>query len=318
MNQIQLTILDWLLSQGSSIDPDPIPSLGDWKKRCEQSDKNWSEPIDRAIAGGFLADRTAYAFAAGYHAALQRLVPSLPPGSITAFCVTEKGGGHPRAILSRLERIDGEPNQPPLWKLNGFKSFVTCAREAEVLLVAASIGTGEDGRNRVRMVQLKRDTPGLTINPMKDLPYIPEISHGTVSLEEVEIADAQLLPGDGYSEYVKPFRTIEDLYILAAVTGYQFRAACEFGWPRELKEQLLASLACIRTLAVADPNAAQVHIALAGLRKQMNLLAVDLDPLWKETPETTKNAWERDKGLTNISVKAQSQRLETAWENYGD
>ena len=47
---------------------------------------------DQAILGGFLADRMAYAFIAGYESALQTMLPNLPTNPITSLCVTEKEG----------------------------------------------------------------------------------------------------------------------------------------------------------------------------------------------------------------------------------
>src|ERR1700710_1780230 len=57
--------------------------------------------VDRAIAGGFAADRPAWAFASGYHEALQRLVPALG-GARAALCASEDAGAHPGAIKTAL------------------------------------------------------------------------------------------------------------------------------------------------------------------------------------------------------------------------
>src|SRR5690348_2628168 len=65
-------------------------------------------PIERAILGGAAADRLAWAFAAGYAAALRGLVSEadLPEGDLAALAATEQGGAHPRAIATEL-RADG-------------------------------------------------------------------------------------------------------------------------------------------------------------------------------------------------------------------
>ena len=39
--------------------------------------------------------------------------------------------------------------------------------------------------------------------------FVPEISHAEVELDRVKVSDADVLPGDGYDDYLKPFRTIE-------------------------------------------------------------------------------------------------------------
>ena len=45
--------------------------------------------------------------------------------------------------------------------VSGRKTFVTCAREAQVLFVAAKEGEDSKGRPRLRLVQLTPDTAGM-------------------------------------------------------------------------------------------------------------------------------------------------------------
>src|SRR5262245_36879762 len=79
--------------------------------------------IDQAIAGGFRADRTGWAFASGYQAALRALFPGLPEDRICALCVTESDGNSPRAIHSTVRR---EANG---WRLDGAKRWTTLGPE---------------------------------------------------------------------------------------------------------------------------------------------------------------------------------------------
>ncbi len=146
---------------------------------------------------------------------------------------------------------------------------MTCADEVEYLLVVASTGIGADGRKRLRVVLLNRNTPVPLIKPMKPLPFVPEISHGTLHLEEVIVEASQLLLGDGYTDIVKPFRTIEDLHVSAAILAYLYRIASQYDWPRAQKEQLISLLLTTRTLSLAEPSAPAVHIALGGLQTQI-------------------------------------------------
>src|SRR5438067_2330425 len=100
--------------------------------------------VERALWGGFHADRLGHAFAAGYGAALARLFdhaaaaqslpPFPPPRGLVALAATESGGAHPRAIATRLEKEGGA------LLLRGEKTFVTLAGAAEELLVVASRG----------------------------------------------------------------------------------------------------------------------------------------------------------------------------------
>src|SRR5204863_1071589 len=89
--------------------------------------------IDRALLGGAVADRLAFAFAAGYTEALRALVPQLD--GVTSLCATEAAGNHPRAIRTTLTPIAGDR-----YVLRGRKQWATAANEAAHLLVVASLG----------------------------------------------------------------------------------------------------------------------------------------------------------------------------------
>jgi acyl-CoA dehydrogenase len=310
-------ILDWLLSAARAIDNEPIGGLVDFMKRRDREAGALARPIDRAVAGGFLADRVGYAFAAGYEAALSRLVPTLAPGKIAALCVTEEGGGHPRAIKTRLVEHGPGTGGAASWTVSGSKRFVTAASEAELLIVAASRGVGEDGKNRIKMVVVERDAEGVAITPMADLPFVPEISHGIVTLSDVPVQDEDILAGDGYLAYIKPFRTIEDLHVFGAIAGHLLRIAFLFSWPREVSEELLALMATIGSLAEDDPLSPALHVALGGLEALLERFLVESDPLWGRVDEETRSRWQRDRALLSVAGKAREQRLLAAWRRYG-
>ena len=233
---------------------------------------------------------------------------------IVSFCVTEETGAHPASIASTLRKNDG--GEESLWTLNGSKKFITLALESELLLVAASTGTTSDGKNMLRMVLVGRTTPGIEIAPMTPLPFVPEISHGTAVFRNVMVNDADILPGDGYRDYIRPFRTIEDLHVFAAVGGYVFRIACLNQWPRPVKEQIVSLIVCVRTLALHDPSAPATHIALGGLQAQIAALLESTSRYWETIDEKTRAAWERDRGLLRVAENARNRRREAAWSTY--
>jgi len=308
MTRKEPQVIDWLMDNARNIPPGPVESLAAFKAVYDEGTRSFDPSIDRAVAGGFLADRVAYAFAAGYEAALRRLVPNLPNGPIVSLCVSEAGGAHPRAIKTRLEKGPSGGHT-----LTGQKSFITAALEAEILLVAASAGTGGDGKNLIRMVTVARNAAGITVAPMPDLPFVPEISHGTVSFAAVPGRDRDILPGDGYTDYIKPFRTIEDIHVLGAVMGYLVRAALLFSWPREVCQRLLAQSGAIAALAAADPLSPGTHLALAGLVDCFDRLVIDTGPLWDRADAGTRERWTWDRGLLGVAEKARTARLSAAW-----
>jgi acyl-CoA dehydrogenase len=310
------SFISWLLAQSGSLDETPQPSLMDWKAQWDQFGDTWKSPADRAIIGGFLADRLAYAFAAGYFSALQRLVPKLPEKAISAFCVSEKEGGHPRAIKTTLESHPSDSNTAESWKMNGTKTFVTCAIEVDILLVVASTGTDNSGRNQLKMVQLPRDTAGMKVIPREKMSFIPEVSHGIVELTDVEVTESQILPGDGYSDYVRPFGIIEDIHILAANTGYILRLARLNNWPPNISAEVLAILSSARTLSGADPKSPDTQITLAGLQSLMRNQLIRIEPQWEKTSDETRSRWERDRALFSMGQKAGEIRLQSAWDKF--
>ena len=266
------------------------------------------------MIGGFIADRTAYAFAAGYESALRRLVPGLPARAIVSFCVTEEKGGHPSSVRSTLRRAEDGGARP--WTLNGAKKFITMAEEAELLVVAASVGTSPDGKNMIRMALLRKDDPGVAIRSMTGLPFVPEISHGTMTFSDVRLGEDDILPGDGYRDYIRPFRTIEDLHVFAAIAGFLVRVACVYGWPADVIERTASLIACTRALAQEDPSSPATHIAVGGLHAQFAALLEGASPHWGLVDEKTRACWERDRALLRVAENARAKRLETAWSSF--
>ena len=185
----------------SSPVPAPVSELRAWWPRYAAAAHGLTLPVERAVAAGFAADRLGYAFAAGYTEALHQLLPGLGD-TRAALCATEAGGVHPRAIQTHLTAAgDG-------LRLCGDKTFVSLGTHATTLLIVASEGQDEQGRNRLALWQLPADRPGVT----------PD----------------ERLPGDAYERYLKPFRTVEDLHVQAAFLGWLLQVARRASWPRVL------------------------------------------------------------------------------------
>jgi hypothetical protein len=286
--------------------PPAVDELRAWWDATVPRRAAWTDPFDRAFAGGACADRLGFAFAGGYAEALRALVPDLPPGSITALCATEEGGAHPRAIRTRLLAT-----APGRYELSGRKKWATIASAASSLLVVAS--TGEDGgKNRLRVVRVRADAPGLRLHPTT-APFVPEIPHAEVTLDGVIATDADVLPGDGYDAYLKPFRTIEDLHVHAALAGYLIGVARRHGFPHDMQERLLVLAVATRSLAHADPRAATTHAALAGVLDLAPRLVGELEALWSAAPDAEWSRWQRDRPLLQVAGKARAARRDRAW-----
>ncbi|MCC6556674.1 MAG: acyl-CoA dehydrogenase family protein [Polyangiaceae bacterium] len=282
-----------------------------WARHVERAGR-FEAPIDRAIAGGFAADRLGLAFAAGYREALEALAPGIAGAGIATLCATEEGGAHPRAIRTALERGAGGE-----LRLRGKKRWSTLATEAEALLVVASVGEDEAGKNRLRVVRVGAREAGVRIAAMPAPPFAPEIPHAEVELDGVLVREADVLEGDGYEAHLKPFRTIEDVHGHAAALGYLIGAARRHGWPGALIERLAAAALAARAIAAEPPAAAATHVALAGLLAEVERLLSDAAPSWELAGEAERARWARDRPLLEVAAGARAARRERAWQRLG-
>ncbi len=282
----------------------PVASLAEWRARDRAAATRARTAIEHAVLGGFAADRVGYAFASGYQAALRALDPSLI--GIASLCASEAGGAHPRAIQSTLRRSDGA------WLLDGSKRWATLAPAADVLLVVASTGA-VDGRNRLRVVRVARLREGVTVEAMPAVPFAPEIPHGALTLAGVRVTDVEILDGDGYDRYLKPFRTLEDVHVHAAVLAYLVRVARQQGWPREVTEELVALLTALHALASADPAAPEAHVALGGVLHLSRVLLDRVGGLWHPADAVGRERWLRDTALFGVAERARTARVAAAW-----
>lgn len=282
-------------------------SLEEWKRDYPALCREHPEPVELAIVGGFRANCAGYAFMAGYQAALRGLISQIPTEGLCAVCVTEAEGNHPRVIHTTLSPVgDG-------YVLNGAKSFVTGGTLADTLLVAARTGAS-GGRPVIKMLWIDGNAAGVTRTPMPSLDFVPEIVHASVQFDGVAVDANALLPGDGYADYVKPFRTVEDCHVSLAVTGYLMRITLELGAPPHLAEAALACLAAHTRLATLDFASPATHLALAGARRQLQGLVSMLEEYWREADPVTFALWERDRRLLEVAGAARNQRLARARE----
>ncbi|MSQ54932.1 MAG: acyl-CoA dehydrogenase [Betaproteobacteria bacterium] len=280
-----------------------------WWPRHRQLAAVWRNPMDRAIAGGFSADRAAWAFASGYQAALHALLPAAPEDRICAFCVTEADGNAPRAIKSSLVRAAGG------WTLNGAKRWTTLGPSGALFFVAARDEAASAERPALKMALVPSDAAGVEVQNMPATRFVPEVPHAQLRFVNVALGEDALLPGDGYERYVKPFRTVEDLHVNAAIVAYLLREARRLAWPQGWVERAAAHLQALRAIAAEDASQAATHVALAGALANAAALLAEAGELWKKSPaDPAAPRWERDRELLGTAGKARAMRTQRAWE----
>ena len=312
MTVTDLAVIEYLM-QAPIASSARLADFPEWKRAWKKMAPLWETSVDRALAGGFAADRPAWAFAAGYQAALQCLMPTLDNTRIAAICITEKGGPHPARIECRLTPDSGRGDR---WRLDGRKEFVSGAEGADILLVAATTGTTADGRNALRMVTIPAASEGVTITALPSLGIVPEMPHGKVHFEAVSLPDEALWPGDGYTGAIKPFRTMEDLHVTGALLAWVFAVGRRSVWPASVLETMLSLMVSMRGLALASHLGPHVHLALGGLLAQVRELLQKVDPLWQGVDAEARGGWQRDRKVLDIAETARQRRLETARSHF--
>jgi len=264
--------------------------------------------VDQAVVAGVQASGMGWAFAAGYQAALARLDPQgMGGGVLASLCATEEGGGHPKAIRSTLVANAGGN-----YALTGKKTWVTLGSDASLLLVVASVGADAEGRNRLRVARVPSSRRGVTVQPGRPTPFAPEIGHAVASFEGVEVAAAELLPGDGYDDALKPFRTVEDIHVTAALLAWALGVGRASGWSRAWTEDTLGAIVLLRALSDAPPSAPETHVVLAGAQREVARLLEGAE--WAKAAEPARLGWERDRKLLEVASSVRAARLEAAWK----
>lgn len=277
-----------------------------WWETERELRKSWPDPRLRAVVLSAASDRLAFAFSAGFRAALVSLVPGVDPrGELRlAFCATEDGGAHPRAIQTQL--IEG----PGGLRLIGKKRWATLGSHAEELLVVARVGE-VDGRPQLKLARVSAGAPGVVRGDVQEAPFCPELTHASFEFETDLGADC-VLPGDGYADYLKPFRTLEDGHVQLALNAYLLGVTLRYQLDPAWVERWLAQLLACWSVCQLDPRVAGAHLALAGVSQRTEELLGQFEPNWDDIDGPERERWLRDQPLLQVASRARSMRQAAA------
>jgi len=280
--------------------------LDRWASLCAQG----GSPFELAVRGGLQADRLAWAFASGHQAAIRALLPAVAPHEVVAFCLTEPSGNRPRDLQSTATAAaDGH------WLLSGEKRWATLGPVATHLLVVCRQADATGTAPALRVARIASPAKGLQIEPMPATKFVPELPHAAVHLDGLRVHEGDWLPGDGWDVYGKPFRTLEDLFIAAAILALLLRESRAHAWPGDFAQRAVATLLACQGLANQSADAPATHVALAGVLAQARALYADAATLWSAGPVTPAGErWLRDAKLLGLSAGTQAQRTARAWQ----
>lgn len=285
-----------------------------WFECHRRATRDLQSSIDRALVGGSIFRQTSFAFASAYQSAMESMF-SLDGQTIAALCHTEKGVKKPREMQTTLSNDKGAI------VLNGIKSFVSGGTDANTLFISAldARETSTAEQASVRIVKLEASRTGIEAKALPTLPFVPELSHAALSLNQVTISEEDIIDGggdgDGYTDAIKPFRSEEDIHILAALSAQRLRIALDKR-QQDIAARLISLISAIKSLEPSDRNAPTCHLQLAGIKASFEDIITLQEPLIAESMPSFQAAWKRDKALLSIAEKAQSIRTERAWQSY--
>ncbi|MFO0554533.1 MAG: acyl-CoA dehydrogenase family protein [Polyangiaceae bacterium] len=293
--------------------PEPCSSDGDARAVIDRMEESALEPFDAALVHAARADRVGFAFVAAYLSATRLLAARLhvraPRTARFALAATEDGGGHPRAIATTLTTATDAP-----MTLRGVKTFATLADEATHILVIARDGE-LDGRPNLKAVVVPRERAGMRMTRVPDTPFCPEIHHARVELDGVRVEADKIVSGDAYTTVLKPFRTVEDIFVqgagLAFVAASASRAHTGDG-PSPLALRAFAITRLLRELVREDPLAPTTHLALAGALELSSAVLEDFGAL-RGLPDDLRARFVRDRPLFRIASRVREARLARAF-----
>ncbi|MCY1403584.1 hypothetical protein D3C76_629310 [compost metagenome] len=259
-------------------------------------------PFELAVLGGKAATTPGLAFLVGYQAALRVLWPSAP-ASLGALCATEQRSVRPADMQTRLEDL----------RLSGRKDFVTAGTAADWLLVAARCEPVGDSP-QLSLTVVYPGEPGVRLEALPVLPLMPDIGHARLFLDG---ALCERLAGDGWDAYVKPFRTLEDLYVLSALCAWLYGVGQQAGWPQALQLRLIGLLGGCAECCRQCADAPTTHLLLGGLFAQFATLKQELDAAFASGQPEWAMLWQRDQSVLEIAGAARGKRLAKAWQALG-
>ena len=177
------------------------------------------------LCGGVLAEHAKDGVASD-------VVPRIASGeALIALGLTEPGGGTDAARLELRARRDGSD-----WVLNGEKASISCAAQADVILVAARTGAKGDGARGVTAFLVDLDAPGIQRSAYDDLGS-RAVGRGSVWFEGVRVPDERRVGdvGQGFSQVMRGFDYSRALIGLMCVGPAQ--ASLDETWPYTIERE---------------------------------------------------------------------------------
>ena len=228
-----------------------------------------------------------------------------------SFCITEEGGNKPSDIRSQLVAKAG------IYSLSGAKKWSSLGSVSSELLVAARRNSLDEKLAELVLVRVQQHTKGLVCHHMPETAFTPEIPHCRLEFNEITIAETAVFPGDAYTQYIKPFRFIEDCMVTAAIAACLLRIAKDSNWPPEQCIELVAILALLESAQQLAPDSPVGHLYFEQASQQFEKIASLENTNWQRVDSEIRARWERDSAILNIARFAAGIRQQRALSELG-
>lgn len=296
--------VQWCLK--APVDVPAMETADDWLTNWRQLPLDELPPFALAVMGGFQADRAAWAFSAGYEAALRAMFPQISGGGLHGFSLSEEGIRSPRD-LQTLWQADAAGGI----RLNGNKGWVPLPEHCEAYFVVCR-ASGPQGA--LSVVRMPATADGVSMSPRNPAAFMPELPAARMQLQDVALDASAMLPGDGWTDYARPFGALEELYVSAALMGYLLREGRARDWPQALLRQMLAAITLLERLA-AETGSDQSLVLLAGATEWVRTLLTRATAHWAEQPDDVAGQrWVRDQTVQRMWAASGAKRGERAWQ----
>jgi acyl-CoA dehydrogenase len=282
-------------------------TAADWLPawRGMQSEHGASGPFAATVAAALRADRLAWAFFSGYQGAIQATLGA-QPGSAGAFCVNETG----RKITEIASTL--APDGDALL-LHGSKSWALAGVDHLHVLARRADGPAS-GAGSLVVVRVPAEAPGVEWLSSQPQGMVPELPHSALRFDAVRVSAADVLPGDGYADYAKPFRTREDVFVTGSVLAYLLAEAEVGAWTAHWRERAIAAIALLDGCSLLAADAPDAIIAVAGALSLAGDVIGAAEQLWTPQQQEARERWLRDRTLLAIGNEARRQRSVQAWK----
>lgn len=158
------------------------------------------------------------------------VLPGIIAGeTLVALGLTEPRGGTDAAHLALRAERDGAD-----WVLSGEKASISCAAQADVILLAAR--TAGEGARGVTAFLVDLDAPGITRSAYDDLGSLA-VGRGSIWLDGVRVSDTRRVgdEGKGFTQVMQGFDYSRALIGLMCVGPAQ--ASLDETWPYTLERE---------------------------------------------------------------------------------